>query len=97
MVSAPLKVEDIVLYTLNGLPVEFNAFKTVIQIRFHFVPLEELQDLLQIKEQQLTIVEVDSMVPPPSAFIVSQQSVTSSNMPTSCSYHGGGSFSCGQH
>lgn len=52
-ISAPLEDEDIVLYILNGLPLAYNLFKTVVCTRAQHITLLELHDLLLIEEQQL--------------------------------------------
>ncbi|KAI0528903.1 hypothetical protein KFK09_001447 [Dendrobium nobile] len=42
--------EDIILYTLNGLPSAYNAFKTAIRTRAKLVDLDELYSLLCTEE-----------------------------------------------
>ncbi|PKU82537.1 Retrovirus-related Pol polyprotein from transposon TNT 1-94 [Dendrobium catenatum] len=46
--------EDIVLYTLNGLPTSYNAFKTAIRTKKHTIHLDELYSLLCSEEVNIT-------------------------------------------
>ncbi|XP_020697569.1 uncharacterized protein LOC110110428 [Dendrobium catenatum] len=64
-VGAVLDQEDIILYTLNGLPSSYNAFKTSIRTMLHPIDLDNLYSLLISEEinlqansiQQVTITE----------------------------------------
>lgn len=46
LASAPIDDEDLVLITLNGLPDEFDAFKTTIRARSDSIMMQELCSLL---------------------------------------------------
>lgn len=46
LASAPIDDEDLVLITLNGLPDEFDAFKTTIRARSESITMQELCSLL---------------------------------------------------
>lgn len=46
VVSSPIDDEDLILYTLNGLPQEYGPFKIVIRIRATPITFEELYVLL---------------------------------------------------
>lgn len=46
-VSVTIDDEDILLYTLNGLPTEYNSFRTSIRTRSESVTLDELHALLK--------------------------------------------------
>lgn len=59
VVSAPIDEEDLVLYILNGLPPEYNAFKTVVRTRLQSVPVSKLQELLLIEEQQIQMTTIE--------------------------------------
>uniref|UniRef100_A0A5B7CDG3 Putative retrovirus-related Pol polyprotein n=1 Tax=Davidia involucrata TaxID=16924 RepID=A0A5B7CDG3_DAVIN len=52
-VSMLIDDEDILIHTLNGLPFEYNAFKTSIRTRSQSITLEEMHTLLQVEEQTL--------------------------------------------
>lgn len=56
-VSAPLD-EDIILYILNGLPAQYNSFKTAIRAISHQISVIDLQELLLIEEHQLDSASV---------------------------------------
>ncbi|KAI0493150.1 hypothetical protein KFK09_027426 [Dendrobium nobile] len=45
-----LDQEDIILYTLNGLPASYNAFKTLIRTMLHPIDLDDLYSLLISEE-----------------------------------------------
>ena len=45
--------EDVLIHTLNGLPHEFNAFKTSIRTRAQPITIEELHTLLKAEELTL--------------------------------------------
>lgn len=45
-VSSPVDVDDLVLYTLNGFPTEYNSIKTSIRTRSSTISIEELHVLL---------------------------------------------------
>lgn len=45
-VAVKIDDEDVLLYTLNGLPVEYNSFRTSIRTRRESVSLDELHALL---------------------------------------------------
>lgn len=46
LASSPIDEEDLVLITLNGLPDEFDAFKTTIRARTEPILMQELSSLL---------------------------------------------------
>lgn len=46
LASAPVEDEDLVLLVLNGLPDEYNAFKTTIRARSDPISMEDLSSLL---------------------------------------------------
>ena len=46
-VCSPVDDEDIIIYTLNGLPPEYGPFRTSIRTRSALMLLEELHVLLQ--------------------------------------------------
>ncbi|KAF5960844.1 hypothetical protein HYC85_002053 [Camellia sinensis] len=50
MAALPVEDEDLVLLTLNGLPTEYNAFKTTIRARPESISLENLSSLLCSEE-----------------------------------------------
>lgn len=56
IVSTPLEEEDIIFYILNGLPQDFNPFKTTIRMRCQSISVQELQELLLIEEQEVGAV-----------------------------------------
>ncbi|KAI0510566.1 hypothetical protein KFK09_011171 [Dendrobium nobile] len=51
--GAPVEVEDIIHYTLNGLPNNYQAFKTAIRTNLRSVSLDELYTLLCSEELNL--------------------------------------------
>ncbi|KAI0493314.1 hypothetical protein KFK09_027591 [Dendrobium nobile] len=51
--GAPVEVEDIIHYTLNGLPNSYQAFKTAIRTNLRSVSLDELYTLLCSEELNL--------------------------------------------
>uniref|UniRef100_A0A5B7C9B1 Uncharacterized protein n=1 Tax=Davidia involucrata TaxID=16924 RepID=A0A5B7C9B1_DAVIN len=57
-VSVIIEDEDILIHTLNGLPVDYNAFKTSIHTRSQPITLEELHTLLKAEEQTLNSTSV---------------------------------------
>lgn len=59
-ISSPLDTEDLILYTLNGLPANYHAFKTAIRTRHQPITIEELHSLLHIEEQSLQLADSDT-------------------------------------
>ncbi|KAA8548749.1 hypothetical protein F0562_000433 [Nyssa sinensis] len=55
-VSILIEDDDILLYVLNGLPQEYNAFKTSIRKRYENITLEEVYAMLKIEEQTIEFV-----------------------------------------
>uniref|UniRef100_A0A5B7BD59 Retrotransposon Copia-like N-terminal domain-containing protein n=1 Tax=Davidia involucrata TaxID=16924 RepID=A0A5B7BD59_DAVIN len=55
-VSVHIDDEDLLIYTLNGLPSEFNAFRTAIRTRAQPLTLEEMHVLLRAEEQSVEAV-----------------------------------------
>ncbi|PKU60303.1 Retrovirus-related Pol polyprotein from transposon TNT 1-94 [Dendrobium catenatum] len=51
--GAPVEVEDVIHYTLNGLPPTYQAFKTAIRTNLRSVSLDELYTLLCSEELNL--------------------------------------------
>lgn len=52
-VSTAVNEEDLIIYALNGLPSEFNTFRTSMRTRSQPVTFEELHDLLRSEESAL--------------------------------------------
>ncbi|KAJ8622015.1 hypothetical protein MRB53_030544 [Persea americana] len=59
-VCSPVDDEDIIIYTLNGLPPEYGPFRTSIRTRSAPILLEELHVLLQCEELNLDITQTSS-------------------------------------
>ncbi|KAA8523595.1 hypothetical protein F0562_010018 [Nyssa sinensis] len=55
-VSVLIEDEDILIYVLNGLPQEYNAFKTSIRTKSENITLEEVYAMLKIEEQTIESV-----------------------------------------
>ena len=53
LVHVDVDDEDMLLYTLNGLTLEYNSFKTAIRTRSDQLFLEELHSLLRAEEQTI--------------------------------------------
>ncbi|PKU84201.1 Retrovirus-related Pol polyprotein from transposon TNT 1-94 [Dendrobium catenatum] len=51
--GSTIEPEDIILYTLNGLPYSYNAFKTSIRTKLHPISLDDLYALLCSEETNL--------------------------------------------
>lgn len=52
-ISCPIDDEDLIIYTLNGLPAEYGSFKTVIRTYANPITIEELHVLLICEEMNL--------------------------------------------
>ncbi|PKU65266.1 Retrovirus-related Pol polyprotein from transposon TNT 1-94 [Dendrobium catenatum] len=52
--GAPIETEDVIFYTLNGLPQSYNAFKTAIRTRAEPIGLDELYALLCSEEVNIS-------------------------------------------
>ena len=52
-VSVNIDDEDMLLYTLNGLPPDYNAFRTAIRTKSESISFEELHAFLRSEEQTL--------------------------------------------
>ncbi|PKU65807.1 Retrovirus-related Pol polyprotein from transposon TNT 1-94 [Dendrobium catenatum] len=52
--GAPINTEDVIFYTLNGLPQTYNAFKTAIRTRAQPISLNELYALLYSEEVNIS-------------------------------------------
>lgn len=72
-VSAPIEEEDLILFTLGGLPTEYNAFKTAVRTRAQAINMAKLWELLYIEEQQVSTMSNVSSSPVSSAFITNKQ------------------------
>ncbi|KAI0497789.1 hypothetical protein KFK09_021024 [Dendrobium nobile] len=53
--GSTIEPEDIILYTLNGLPSSYNAFKTSIRTKLHLISLDDLYALLCSEETNLAV------------------------------------------
>lgn len=51
--SCPIDDDDLIIYTLNGLPPEYGPFKTSIRTRSNPISLEELNVLLSCEESNI--------------------------------------------
>ncbi|KAA8535282.1 hypothetical protein F0562_030285 [Nyssa sinensis] len=63
-VSVLIEDEDILIYVLNGLPQEYNAFKTSIRTKSENITLEEVYAMLKIEEQTIESVHKQNNSPP---------------------------------
>ncbi|KAA8526043.1 hypothetical protein F0562_007857 [Nyssa sinensis] len=63
-VSVLIEDEDILIYVLNGLPQEYNAFKTSIRTRSENITLEEVYAMLKIEEQTIESVHKQNHTSP---------------------------------
>lgn len=61
-VSSWLDDEDIILYTINGLPPEFDAFSTTIRLHPTQISLNELHDLLTIEDQHISLKQMTNQL-----------------------------------
>lgn len=50
VVGSPILVEDVINYTLNGLPASYNSFNTSIRTNLQPIILDDLYSLLCIEE-----------------------------------------------
>lgn len=50
-----VKDKDILIYTLNGLPQEYNAFRTSLRLHSTHVRVEELHVLLKAEEVAISV------------------------------------------
>ena len=57
MVSSPIDADDLIIYTLNGLPAEYNSFKTSIRTRSSAISIEELHVLLLVEELNMEVID----------------------------------------
>ncbi|KAA8528663.1 hypothetical protein F0562_036018 [Nyssa sinensis] len=67
VVSIPVEDEDLLIHILNGLPAEYNAFKTSIRTRLEHLSIEEIHALLQVDEQTNEQSNKTSTVTTPAA------------------------------
>ncbi|KAI0493214.1 hypothetical protein KFK09_027490 [Dendrobium nobile] len=65
-VGSYINPEDIMLYTLNGFPPQYQAFKASIQTKHTPISLEDLYSLL-ISEEINILAESAKYHPPPSS------------------------------
>ncbi|KAA8539318.1 hypothetical protein F0562_026010 [Nyssa sinensis] len=63
-VSVLIEDEDILIYVLNGLPQEYNAFKTSIRTKSKNITLEEVYAMLKIEEQTIESIHKQNNSPP---------------------------------
>ncbi|KAA8515351.1 hypothetical protein F0562_018419 [Nyssa sinensis] len=71
-VSVLIEDEDILIYVLNGLPQEYNAFKNSIRTRSENITLEEVYAMLKIEEQTIESVHKQNHTSPfPGAMMAS--------------------------
>ncbi|KAA8518236.1 hypothetical protein F0562_015710 [Nyssa sinensis] len=79
-VSVLIEDEDILIYVLNGLPQEYNAFKTSIRTRSEHITLEEVYAMLKIEEQTIESVHKQNHTSPfPGAMMASNYRPTFSS------------------
>lgn len=52
-VLCPVDTEELIIYTLNGMPLEYGPFKTSIRTRYALIAIEELHVLLLCEELNL--------------------------------------------
>ncbi|KAA8538325.1 hypothetical protein F0562_027852 [Nyssa sinensis] len=79
-VSVLIEDEDILIYVLNGLPQEYNAFKTSITTRSENITLEEVYAMLKIEEQTIESVHKQNHTSPfPGAMMASNYRPTLSS------------------
>lgn len=67
--SSPIDEDDIIIYVLNGLPPEYESFKTSVRIRSEPMSLEELQVLLLSEE-----MNIEATLKPVSDFFIHRSS-----------------------
>ncbi|XXG59573.1 hypothetical protein AAC387_Pa04g1633 [Persea americana] len=72
VVSSPVDADDLVLYTLNGLPVEYNSFKTSICTRSSAISIEELHVPLLVEEPNMDGTQSQTTDYTASAFVSSK-------------------------
>ncbi|KAA8519612.1 hypothetical protein F0562_013943 [Nyssa sinensis] len=79
-VSVLIEDEDILIYVLNGLPQEYNAFKTSIRTRSEHITLEKVYAMLKIEEQTIESVHKQNHTSPfPGAMMASNYRPTFSS------------------
>lgn len=72
-VSVVINDEDLLIYALNGLPAEYNAFRTSIYTRPQAISFEEFHVLLLSKESAINKQDKrEDILPQPSAMLASQ-------------------------
>lgn len=68
--GSPLPTEDIILYTLNGLPTSYQAFKTAIRTNLNPISLDDFYSLLSSEEVNLAVESIrDLSIPSTSESI----------------------------
>lgn len=75
-VSNPIDDDDLILYTLNGLPSEFGPFKTSIRTRSSPISIEELHVLLLCEELSIESTQSASTDYAATAFVSSKSGDT---------------------
>ncbi|KAG6588985.1 Retrovirus-related Pol polyprotein from transposon RE1, partial [Cucurbita argyrosperma subsp. sororia] len=77
-VSTVVNDEDLLIYALNGLPTEYNTFRTSMRTRSTPVTFEELHVLLKAEESALAKQSKrDDLCKQPTALLASSQSLMS--------------------
>ncbi|KAJ8622023.1 hypothetical protein MRB53_030552 [Persea americana] len=97
-VCSPVDDEDIIIYTLNGLPPEYGSFRTSIRTRSAPILLEELHVLLQCEELNLDITQTSSTNILTTAMVASKEANKSgtpfNNRGGKSNFHGRGRGYC---
>lgn len=61
-----VNAEDLIIYTVNGLPASYNVFKTSLRIRSQVLTFDELHILMKTKEttnEKQSKLEDSSLIP----------------------------------
>lgn len=97
LASSSVDDEDLVLLTLNGLPDEYDAFKTAIPARVESITMDDLSSLLcsetiHIESKTKSAISTDATV----AYSVKKSNESSSFRGSSSNYRGRHSFRGGR-
>lgn len=90
VVCSPVDDEDIIIYTLNGLPPEYGPFKTSIRTRSAPILLEELHVLLQCEELNLEAIQTVPYDTLPTAMAASKEGQKYNNRGSQSNFRGRG-------